>query len=145
MKNSGNPADAAWQQERITLHSMVSRLVAGSAPAAARNRSFLINDVPKDLYIVANPERVAAVLSNVFVVLAKNASDSCIRISAKMCGNVILVQIKDQHSINPYTIALNLQQAQPMAESIGGYVGVTSQRRCETTIVVSFPNIPVAA
>lgn len=145
MKISDNPADGAWQQERITLHSMVSHLLAGSAPAAARNRSFLINDVPRDLSVIANPDRVAAVLSNVFATLAANASDSCIRISAKLYGNVILVQLKDQHSINPYTIAQSLESTQPIAESIGGYVGVSSQRQCGTTIVFSFPNIPVAA
>jgi hypothetical protein len=145
MKTPENPVDAAWQQEFMTLHSMVSRLVAGNASAAARNRSFLINDVSRDLAIISNSGTVATVLNKVIATSATTASDTCIRISAKMCGNIILVQIKDHHSINPYTIALNLQPTQPIAETIGGYVGVTSKHQCETTIVFSFPNIPIAA
>jgi hypothetical protein len=133
------------QQQGITLRKLVSRLVADTVPVSVRNGSFIINDIPASLILSANTEMIAVVLNNLLNTVAANATGSCIRISAKIYSNVILVQLRDKNSINTYTIANNLQAAQPIAESIGGYLAITSQRKNETTIVFSFPNLPAAA
>lgn len=133
------------QQEAMPLQKMVSRLVAGIIPTATRNRSFLINDIPPGLQIIAPTAMVATVLTNLFTVVASNTRDSCIRITAKVYHNVILVQVRNRNSPNSYTLAHSLQPAQPIAEKIGGYLGVTTQLHNETTIVFSFPNLPAAA
>lgn len=133
------------QQQGITLQKLVSRLIADTLPVAARNGSFMINDIPASLTLTANTEMIAAVLSNLFNTVAANAMNSCIRISVKVYSNIILVQLRDKNSINTYTIANSLQAVQPIAESIGGYLAITSQRKNETTIVFSFPNLPAAA
>lgn len=132
-------------QEGIALQTLVSRLVAGAVPAAVRNKSFMINDIPAGLRLTANTDMVAAVLSNLFNTVAMHTENSCIRITAKVYGNVILVQLKDHNSANIYTIAHGLQEVQPIAERIGGYIGITSQQKSESTIVFSFPNLPMAA
>jgi hypothetical protein len=145
MKSLLNPEGIAGQQEEISLQQVVSRLVAGSLPAAVRNKSFMINDIPAGMKLVGNTDLIAVVLSNLFNTVATHAENSCIRISAKIYSDVILVQLRDRNCINKLTIANSLQEAQPIAESIGGYIGITSQRKRETTIVFSFPNLPVAA
>lgn len=133
------------QRDCVTLYSLVRRLVAAVLPTSVRNKTFIINEIPLDLAVMANCENVTAVLSDLFNTIAIHTINSCIRISAKAYGHVILVQVKDENSMNTYTIANSLQAAQPLAEKIGGYLGVTSQRKNETTIVFSFPNIPAAA
>ncbi|MBC7874699.1 MAG: HAMP domain-containing histidine kinase [Ferruginibacter sp.] len=133
------------EKQGFSLHTLVSRLVACVVPATARNKSFMVNDIPAGLSIAANPGLVTAVLSNLFNTVALHSVNSCIRISAKVYSNIILVQVRDHHSANACTIAYSLQPAQPLAEKIGGYLGITSQWKNETTIVFSFPNIPLAA
>jgi hypothetical protein len=127
-----------------TLKSLVNGLVKDLAPATVRNGSFVINDVPEGLCLAADADIVAAVLGNLFTTVTSHSTGSCIRISAKAYSDVVMVQLRDQ-GINGNTLAYNLQATQPIAEKIGGFLGVTSQWKNETVIVFSFPNLPVAA
>lgn len=133
------------QQEGIALQTLVSRLVAGIVPIAARHKSFMVNEIPAGLNLVGNTEIIASVLNDVFATMASYAENSCIRISAKMYGYLVVVQLTDNNNPGAYTIASNLQEVLPIAEKIGGYIGITSQRETETTVVFSFPNVPLAA
>ena len=135
----------AGQQESIALQTLVSHLVAGTVPMAVRGRNFLVNDIPPDLVVHADIEMVKAVLKNLFTSVIPYVEDSCIRITAKVYGNVVLVQLRDHTGINSYFMEQHLADFQPMAEKIGGYIGITSQRDNEMTIVFSFSNIPLAA
>jgi hypothetical protein len=135
----------AGQQEGIALQSLVSHLVAGIVPVAVRGRNFLVNDIPQGLMLQADITTVTAVLKNLFTSFVPYVQNSCIRINAKMYGNVILIQIRDHTGINSYFVEQHLTDCQPMAAAIGGYVGITSHRENETTIVFSFPNFPKAA
>ena len=127
------------------LHGLVTRIMTTVTPTASRNRSFLVNDVPDGLYFDADHHLVAAVLAGLFTTMTRYSSESCIRVSAKVCDNAVLLCVKDQHNTHAYTIASSLQQVQPVAEKIGGYVGVTSQRKNDATIVFRFPQLQVAA
>ena len=127
-----------------TLRSVVTQLLKQMIPATVRNGSFVINDVPQELELMTDRNTVTEVLGHVFSTVAAHASSSCIRITAKAYSDVILVQVRDQHT-HGSTLAYNLQEMQPMAEKIGGFLGVTSQWKNETVIVFSFPNLAVAA
>ncbi len=127
-----------------TLKSLVNRLVTGLVPSTVRNSSFIINDVPEGLKIVADTGIVANVLSSLFSIVTAHSTGSCMRITAKSYNDEILVQVRS-HSINGSTLAYNLQATQPIAEKIGGCLGVTSQWKNETVIVFSFSNLAIAA
>ena len=135
----------AGQQDGITLQKLVSRLVAGIVPTATRHKSFMVNEVPEGLNLVANTAIVASVLADLFATMATHADNSCIRISAKACGSLVVVQLTDNRNPGPYTMASNLGGVLHMAEKIGGYIGISSQRETETTVVFSFPNLANAA
>ncbi len=145
MEPSQKNSDSAAQPENVHLRKMVSELVTGIVPATVRHQSFLVNDIPCDMTLSANAKAVAAVLGKLINTMAVHTNKSCVRITAKTSSDVVLVQFRDQNSTNSYTIAQSLLSAQPIAEMIGGYLGVTSQRKNETTIVFSFPNLPMAA
>ncbi|HEV7783422.1 MAG TPA: hypothetical protein VGO58_19240 [Chitinophagaceae bacterium] len=134
----------ASQQQGRSLKSLVNSHLTDLIPVFARNNSFIINDVSDELKIVANPEKVGGILDQLFTTVAAHTTGSCIRITAKTYSDVILLQVRD-HGMNGHTIACNLQTAQPIAETIGGFLGITSQWKNETVIVFSFPNLPVAA
>jgi hypothetical protein len=133
------------QQEGVALQKLVSHLVAGIVPAAVHRNNFLVNDIPGGLMVQANAERVTAVLTSLFNSILPYVENSCIRITAKVFGNVVLVQLRDHTGINSYFIEQHITEFLPMAEKIGGYIGITSQRDKETTIVFSFLNMRAVA
>lgn len=140
---SAAPANNPHHENR-TLKSLVKELVTELIPATVNNNSFIINDIPGELRLAANPDIISSVMRNLLNTMAAHTTGSCIRISAKTYSDVVLVQVKD-HSMNGSTLAYNLQATQPIAEKIGGFLGITSQWRNETVIVFSFPNLPIAA
>ncbi|HEX7904479.1 MAG TPA: hypothetical protein VF487_11415 [Chitinophagaceae bacterium] len=132
-----SPLHSVWE-----LRPFVSVLLNSFRPTAIRNGSILVNDIPKDIQIDADRDLLASVLGGLLAHVITIAKDSCIQISAKVYTNVILLHIKDHNTISSISIENNLQL---LAEKMGGFVGVSSQRKKLTTIAFSFPNLPVAA
>lgn len=127
------------------LHWLVNRLIISSLPVAVRNNSFFVNDVPADLAFTADAEMVATVLGGMLQSVATNATDSCIRVTAKVYTHVILVHVRDNNQCNTMSITDSLQQMQGLTQKIGGFLGITSKRREETVITFSFPALALSA
>jgi hypothetical protein len=127
------------------LRGLASDLISTVSSTALRNESFFVNDIPDDLDIDTDPQLVASVLGGMISTLAHHAKNSCIRLSAKIYHDVILVHVKDYNSSHNYDIYNGVQGLMPMAEKIGGFVGVSSHRHSVTTVAFSFPNLPAAA
>ncbi len=122
------------------LYELASRLVNTFLDKASRNNSFFINEIPQDLLLDANPQMFASVLSGLLSTVVSFAKDSCIRLTAKTYGNVILVQVKDSNTFYKYSIDKEIEKLQPLAEKMKGSISVTSQRKKLTTITFGFPN-----
>jgi hypothetical protein len=136
-----SPIQEAWP----TLRNMASCLANSFMPVAQRNKSYFVNDIPDELYIDTDPELVSSVLSGLLSAVVRNAKESCIRLSAKIYNNVILVHVQDYNNFNYSPVENGLQQLQSIAEKMGGNVSVTSQRHNVATFAFSFPNLPMAA
>lgn len=124
-----------------SLHHLVECLSDGLEPAARRNKSFIINNVPEEICSDLNVNMVASVLSRLMNVVILHTENSCIRICAKTYGNVVLVHVKGEGCLNYDSISHNLTEIQAQAEKIGGFVGFTSYRNKLTTIAFSFMNV----
>jgi hypothetical protein len=127
------------------LRQMATNLIGSVLPAATRNDNFFVNDIPDDLGIDADNQLVASILGGMLSTVAQHAKSSCIRLSAKIYHDVILVHVKDCNSSHNYDVYSGLQGLMPLAEKIGGFVGVSSHRQKVTTVAFSFPNLPAAA
>lgn len=136
---------AETSQYFITLNELATNLSAGFLPLARTNKSVIVNDIPEDLFIDTDIELVASIFAGLLAAVVKNARESYIRLSAKVYGNVILLHIKDYNNFNYSPVENKVQQLLPLAEKLGGSVGVTSQRNNVTTFAFSFPNLPMAA
>ncbi len=128
-----------------SLHYLVNRLSDSLIPAAQRNKNFIINNVPDDIYSEINEDIVASVLSHLMNIVITHTENSCVRISAKTIGNVVLIHVKDDGCLNYDSISHCLTEIQGQAEKIGGFVGFTSYRNKLTTIAFSFMNMREAA
>src|SRR5690242_9004541 len=112
----------------VTLRHLAVHITDSFRPVAARNRSVFVNDIPEDLFIDTDTQLVASVLTGMVSAVVKNAKESSIRLSAKIYGNVVLVHVKDDNNHNYDSVESKLQQLLPLAEKMGGSLGVTSQR-----------------
>ena len=127
------------------LRELAADLIRTVLPAASRNESFFVNDIPEDMDIDADPQLIASVLGGMLSAVAKHAKNSCIRVSAKIYHDVILVHVKDCNSSHTHDLNSGLHGLMPIAEKIGGFVGVSSHRQNVTTVAFSFPNLPAVA
>lgn len=132
-----DPLKGVWE-----LRPFVSILLNSFRPAAIRHESILVNDIPKDILIDANRELLATVLGELLTSVIGHAKGTCIQVSAKVYTDVILVHIKDHNTVNSIAIK---HDTRLLAERMGGFVDVSSQRQRLTTVAFSFPNLPVAA
>lgn len=123
-----------------SLHHLINRISGSLSPATQRNKIVIINNVPDDICSNINENLVASVLSRLMNVIVMHTENSCIRISGKVFGNIVLLHIKDDGCLSYDSISHQLTEIQAQAEKIGGFVGFTSFRNKLTTIAFSFIN-----
>jgi hypothetical protein len=138
------PGFASSLQDTDDLRHVADQLVSTFLPLAARNKSLFVNEIPENITIGNNPELVASVLGGLISSVVSNTRNSCIRLSAKVYSQVVLLHVKDCSSYS-HPVEHRLKQLQPIAEKIGGVVSITSQRMNMITFAFSFPNHPLAA
>jgi glucose-6-phosphate-specific signal transduction histidine kinase len=92
-----------------------------------------------------NKEWVASIISGLLGAVVMHAKDTCIRLTARKYGHVVVLEIRESGCISTYAMACNLQDVQTLAEKIGGCLTISINKEKTTTIAFSFPNLPVAA
>ena len=124
-----------------TIHQLVRLIAANALPSAARNNSFIVNEVPESFMIIADENILATVLSRLLYSLVNHGENSCIRVTAKEYDDIIFVQMKSSRGLNNDAIDNDLQQAQSYAKKMNGNVGLSKDEEKITGIVFSFPNM----
>jgi hypothetical protein len=141
MQNSDNT-----MQTQIGLYWIVNRISVSSIPSATRKHSFIINDIPKELEVVTDEQMLATVFGSLLNTVISHSENCCIRIAAKLYGNVVLLHLIESYRFNSSAFYGNLRQMQQLAEKIGGTISINSDRSRTTSIVFSFlNNLPLAA
>ena len=123
-----------------SLHNIAGIIVSSLEQAAIRNKCFIVNDVPEDILIDADEHLLASVLGGLVDEVFRHTENGCIRITAKLYHNLVLVHIKNDGSLNYDSVSQKLTRIQKQAERLGGFVGFTSYRNKLTTIAFSFIN-----
>jgi hypothetical protein len=124
-----------------TIFQLVKIIAANARPSALRHNSFIVNDIPQELIIIADENILATVLSRLIYSLVNDAEDSCIRVTAREYDDIVFVQMKGAHGIDNATIENELQQAQAYAKKMNGNIGLSREDGKVTGIVFSFPNM----
>ena len=127
------------------LNQIVNRLLSTHLSLAVRNHSFFINDVPGDLPIDHQCEWISSVISGLLATVTDHARNTCIRLSARRHGQIIVFTINEAGNTNSYAMASELKQAYSLAEKIGGCLSISVPVMENTTISFSFPNLASVA
>ncbi|MEI9806449.1 MAG: hypothetical protein WDO16_00485 [Bacteroidota bacterium] len=133
-------------QNLLPLHLMVNRISTSSLPAAIRKHSFIVNDIPADIQVHTDENMLATVFGSLLNTVINHTENCCIRISAKLFGKVVLINLKESHRVSSHAFTGSIRQIQQLAERIGGTVSISSDRTNATTLLLSFTNnLSVAA
>lgn len=125
------------------LHELTTRLIQNLIPKASSNKSFFVNDIPGQLPLRTNQQMFASVLNGLLLAIVTHSKDSCIRLSAKMYGNVVLVKVKNSTQSNTGAVENEVRKLQPIAEKMLGSISVNKHRKNLTTITFGFSNLPL--
>src|SRR5688572_30213944 len=128
-----------------TLKQLTSRLAGTFLPVAVRNQSFFMNDIPEHMPVEHNREWISSIISGLLSAVVTHARDTCIRLTARKYGHVVVLEIQESGCISTYAMACGLQDVQTLAEKIGGCLTISIQKPTSTRIAFSFPNLPIAA
>ena len=138
------PLNQNEMQACATLSQLVDELVVGLLPRTAKQNSLIVNDVRQQMFINADKNILAAVLNSLLNTAITHTQNNCIRVSAKLFGNITLVHLKNNDSSHDGAIAQSLKQIQPMAEKLGGCVAITCNKIKGTTVAFTFNNSQLA-
>lgn len=125
-----------------TLHALTDRLAGSFLPAAVQNHNFFVNDIPDDLAVEYNKEWLCSVISGMLAEVVRQAKNTCIRLSARKYGYIIVLEIQQGGHPAAYAKSNTIGQLQVLAEKIGGCLHVTSARPRTNLLSFSFPNLP---
>jgi len=142
METICDPVLSTSIQESSDLHEIVGQLVTSLSEKATYNKNVFVNEIPEYLQVSTDPKKITAVLSGLLSAVVSYAKDSCIRLSAKIYGNVILLQVKDSGICNSKVIESQVRKLQPLAEKMRGAVGITGQRNNVKAFTFGFPDLP---
>ncbi len=145
MATNVNRALEPASQSKVALHLMINQLSVSTMPAAARNQSTIVNEIPAELYVNTDQHKLAAVIGSLLNAMISHTGNAAIHVSAKAYGNVMLLHLKGQSKLNNPVFAGTLSEVQQLAQNVGGTVGVTSCRNNITTVALSFTNTLLAA
>lgn len=131
--------------ESIPLSRMVSQLVSRFQPFAVMRQSLIVNDIPKGFYVDTDENILATVIGHLFNTVIANTKSSCIRISAKRYGNIILIRISDPNGKMQSLSNQDWHALKAMAEKLGGCIIEDDIRRNSANITFSFRCLSNAA
>lgn len=120
------------------LNDVVDSLINSLMPKAFINKSYFINDIPDHFQLEKMSPVVTSVLGGLLSTVISNVKDSCIRLSAKLYGNVVLVHVKDSNGFSSHAIQGQLQQLQTLAERNRGTIGFTTHQHSITSLTFGF-------
>lgn len=125
---------------QIPLKQVISNLLLSYQPVAVKQNSFFVNEIPGELTVEADKNVLVTMLGSLFYMTARCSKDTCIRISASMYENVLMLYVKDGSASNNYSILSSLQHLQMLAEKLGGFFHLSGQNSKATSIAFSLPN-----
>jgi hypothetical protein len=129
--------------QRTNLNDTVDRVVKTLLPKASKNKNFFVNDIPDHFQLGKDAHVIASVLGGLLSTVVSYAKDSCIWLSAKLYGDVVLVHVKNSNGFRCNAIENQLQQLQRIAGKTRGTVGFTTHESNITSVTFGFSNLPV--
>lgn len=127
------------------LYQLVRQAADNSMHSAVERHSFIVNEVPVEFNIATDEGMLSDILNCLLSAVVNNTHHSCIRIKANEYEDIVFVSIRDNSLFTSNTVSDHLDKVKLLAKKMNGNVIVRNMEEKFTTILLSFPNFPVAA
>jgi len=131
--------------ESIPLKELVNYLIEIYQPVAVKQNCFIINDVPESFSVTTDETLLASLSCGLFSAILSRSRNSCIRVSARLHNNVVLLNIWTNDGGDFFQSVCSIQEIKALAEKLGGCVSLNHMRKTSNTITISFINLSAAA
>ncbi len=140
MENQLNAGPAGIFEGGISLQLLVNRLVSGSKDTAIRNKTSIINEVPRNIQMLVDETKVVPVIDELLNTVIANARNSEIHISADRFRDIVILNIQDRNNYNGYALAFSIMSMEAQVAEAGGTLVIIGKQEKVATVSFSFPN-----
>ena len=127
------------------LHQLVNDVLNSFVPFAVSRKSFVVNDVSRNMKVYADKDILALVFGNLIKTTLNHAENDCIRVSADHFSDIIFLNVKENSQRTYAAVAESVAQMQYLAEKLGGCITVNSDGKSGASVSLSFYNAGKAA
>jgi hypothetical protein len=120
----------------VSVYQLVSRLQANLQPRAVEKRSFIINDVDKNVHVTADENIFAFIISGLVSNAIFSTSDSCIRIETIYSENGIQLKIRNNSQFVYSTNMCSIGNIVDAAHKLGGSIGFQNESNKGFSVVL---------
>jgi hypothetical protein len=138
------PAQAA-PCAKTSLHNLVSELMQSLLPLTIRRHNLILNEIPRDLYVLADESMLAYVLWPLINGAIQSTQNECIHIEAIIVDDHMMILIKDVGTYFYHTISKEYRQVQHVAEKLGGSISIENGKDYGTNAAFCISNSLLAA
>jgi heptaprenylglyceryl phosphate synthase len=129
----------------ISLQLLVDRLVSSSQGIAFRNKINVVNDVSRDIHMIADKRKLVPIIDELLTTVVANGRNSKVHISADRFKDIIILNIQDRNNYNGYALAFSIMSIESQINEAGGSLTIDGKQKKIATISFSFPNYAVAS
>lgn len=130
------------QTQASYLSEMVDDVIKSCAPLALDSHHFIVNEVPKNLLVKTDNRIIVGLFNGLLQSVINHSKNSYIRISAKVYTDILILHVRDYNIMGLSSGVYQLQHLDPLVKKVRGFLGVTSHRQGESTVALSFLNLP---
>ena len=124
----------------VALRQLVDEVLSSLRAGTIHHDDPVVNDISTEHIVSANRSQLRAMISRLMTIVVDNSEHNVIHVSAKTIGKVTLMHIRNSHAEFTSAIAQLLRGTEPLAESLGGCVTVSSNRMYGLCLVFTFLN-----
>lgn len=140
MNNYFHPEKSSTANEGISLRLLVDDLLTRAEPTIFKNRISVVNEVPRDVFVLADEQKVIPLIHELLETVFINGLNTRIHVSAERFRDIIILRIQDRNNNNGYALSFTVMGFEPQAAEAGGSIQIEGKQQKVATISFSFPN-----
>ena len=125
---------------QVSIYQLVNKLQTSLLPHAVKKRSFIINDVEKDLCVAGDENMLSFIVSGLLSNAIFGKPGSCIRIEARTNEQGVQLKIRSNGSFTYSSRLYSLGNIMDAARQAGGNIGLLTEANSGMAIVFSIAN-----
>ena len=125
---------------RPGLYQLLDHVLINYLPSVTNRKSFIVNDINRDILVHADKKLLAFVLENILETALRYTKNDCIRISASSLKDTVLITLKENRQRSYFEMEEAIEELESLAKQTGGSITINSNDNNGSIISFSFFN-----